>query len=207
MQLHIDIKCLFARRIEGQGTHELRLCGSRLAHFRQKTCACRRDCARPRRECGGLSIGVNGALIEFQRARQFGQRLTAFACRAQESQPPMKIRQLRVRLTRRPCGCNLFPERHMLLLHRIEQKVIKMTLCTDGHDILLHRRACVCERRCILSKPVVGIGEIAAVAGLQSVLGDVPLHQHEIALMLGAHPPRGIPYVTNCKGSRLVVEF
>ena len=119
----------------------------------------------------------------------------------------MKIRQLRVRLTRRPCGCDLFPERHILLLHRIEQKVIKMTLCADGHDILLHRRTCVCERRCILSKPVVGIGEIAAVAGLQSVLGDVPLHQHEIALMLGAHPPRGIPHVTNCKGSRLVVEF
>ena len=59
--------------------------------------------------------------------------------------------------------CDLLRKRNILLFHRIEQEVMEVALRTDGRDIFLQGRTHIEERRCILSKTIIGIGEIAVV--------------------------------------------
>ena len=110
-------------------------------------------------------------------------------------------------LTRRMCRCDLLGKRNILLFHRVEQKVMEVALRTDGHDIFLQGRTHIKERRCILSKTIIGIGEIAIVPRTKPLLMDPPLHQGKVARVLGTDPPRRVPHVADGEGDGLMIEL
>ena len=82
-----------------------------------------------------------------------------------------------------------------------------MALRTDGRDIFLQGRTHIEERRCILSKTIIGIGEIAIVPRTKSLLMDSPLHQGKVARVLGTDPPRRVPHVADGEGDGLMIEL
>ena len=82
-----------------------------------------------------------------------------------------------------------------------------MTLRADGRDIFLQGRTHIEQRCCVLSKTIIGIGEIAIVPWTKSLLMDPPLHQGKVARMLGTDPPRRVPHVANGEGDGLMIEL
>ena len=116
----------------------------------------------------------------------------------------MEIRERGKRTARRLRRRNLHRKRHTLLLHRVEQQVMEMALPADGRDRFLQCRTRIDESRSIFPKPVIGIREIAAVPRLQPLLCKMPLHQREIALVLGADAPRRIADMADRERDRLM---
>ena len=103
--------------------------------------------------------------------------------------------------------CDLLGKRNILLLHRIEQEVMEVTLRADGRDIFLQGRTHIEQRRCVLSKTIIDIGEIAIVPRTKALLMDPPLHQGKVARVLGTDPPCRVPHVADGEGDGLMIEL
>ena len=206
MQLDQGIHGLLHRRPERERTRKLLLSRRRLSCCGKKTRTCRRHRTCPCSECRCFAARILGLRIELHRTRQ-RRKCILSRCIQEKAEPPIKVRQIWECLACRARRCDLLGKRNILLFHRIEQEVMEVALRTDGRDIFLQGRTHIEERRCILSKTIIGIGEITIVPRTKSLLMDPPLHQGKVARVLGTDPPRRVPHVADGEGDGLMIEL
>ena len=206
MQLDQGIHGLLHRRPERERTRKFLLSRRMLSCCGKKTRACRRHRTCPCSECRCFAARILGLLIELHRTRQYRKCILS-RCIQEKAEPPIKVRQMWECLACRMRRCDLLGKRNILLFHRVEQEVMEVALRTDGRDIFLQGRTHIEERRCILSKTIIGIGEIAIVPRTKSLLMDPPLHQGKVARVLGTDTPRRVPHVADGEGDGLMIEL